>query len=801
MEVLPQHDSQTKAQMLFATSEEVTHEVEDLHSRLVEFDPDFTYDPSVERPIIEIVNDDEIAVEGRRMQLTRLDRFILNALRISQGYAQTSRDIFEAGFEGHISSIQPSITRLSAFLCEAAGSEIIAHESSPSARIPKSYLLLPEVEIIDTRSPQRTKKQFLVERYVTPSEDGTITDNDGLVLFASRNGRIKVTQQLLHDFRHLADGSVGQQGIYVAKTFSINSPESPLLTADEEAELLLLKEAALKVYVETGDGYTEAETQTILKGVHAFDRLLVAQTRSLRRIAGKYAADRTPFADLYQVGFEHLMNVVASAKPQQDGTPLNFRVAAHLSKSLVHYSIRETLSLTSFPKEVLPDLKKIREVFGVFAEQGKGQPDTQAIAEHTSLAPDRVRTILRLWREKEINDGMPDYYREAATANTDSPDRIFALEEERQSQLDAVTTVFESKSLKDAEKVVLSLYFGIFHAGLSGYELRHNTGDGTFVYPYTESDFEALLGKKFDLTFIESQLLCRAKGYASRRFLGGLRAARTVLVEDPLFDHSRFVRAEGFAQNQEERALIVEQALKLQPDSPIQHPQAAALAKDGLFFNPKIIQRVFGSMAEFHKACGFEVDMSTLLRSMSNEDIVALALKLQPDGPLRRGAIEKLAADNAFPDRGTLIRRFGSMGAFHEACGFKQQEPEYGSGSKEELVALALKLQPDGPLSSSQIEKLCNNGEFISVTGLKRRFGSMGAFHEACGFEANSAARYRSMNNEELVALALACDPKAEFTPADISALNEAGKLPRPGTIRSRFGSIAAFNKACGLTK
>ena len=92
--------------------------------------------------------------------------------------------------------------------------------------------------------------------------------------------------------------------------------------------------------------------------MHAFDRLLVAQTRSLRRIAGKYAADRTPFADLYQVGFEHLMNVVASAKPQQDGTPLNFRVAAHLSKSLIHYSIRETLSLTSFPKEVLPDLKK-----------------------------------------------------------------------------------------------------------------------------------------------------------------------------------------------------------------------------------------------------------------------------------------------------------------------------------------------------------------------------------------------------------------------------------------------------------
>ena len=183
MEAAPNVDGQTKAQALFATSEEIGYEVEELHDRLVDFDPDFSYDPSIQRPIVEIVNDDEIAAYGRRLRLTRLDRFVLNSLRISQGYPQTAKDIYDAGFEGNVLSISPSITKISSFLCQAAGTEVITHELSSSARIPKSYTLLPEVEIIDTRSPERTNKQFLLERYVVPAEDGTIAD------VAGRNGQ------------------------------------------------------------------------------------------------------------------------------------------------------------------------------------------------------------------------------------------------------------------------------------------------------------------------------------------------------------------------------------------------------------------------------------------------------------------------------------------------------------------------------------------------------------------------------------------------------------------------------------
>jgi hypothetical protein len=79
-----------------------------------------------------------------------------------------------------------------------------------------------------------------------------------------------------------------------------------------------------------------------------------------------------------------------------------------------------------------------------------------------------------------------------------------------------------------------------------------------------------------------------------------------------------------------------------------------------------------------------------------------------------------------------IRKRFGSMVEFQKACGF--ESVDYAAYNDEELVKRALELKSDGPLNAPEIRELSKQGEFIGLTTITNRFGSVRAFQQACGF-------------------------------------------------------------------
>lgn len=90
------------------------------------------------------------------------------------------------------------------------------------------------------------------------------------------------------------------------------------------------------------------------------------------------------------------------------------------------------------------------------------------------------------------------------------------------------------------------------------------------------------------------------------------------------------------------------------------------------FYPVKKVRELFGSIPEFQKACGFEIkDKKSVTRMMSKDDIIAKALELHPQGPMPTSTINELSRQGRFINQKTVIKYFGALAAFHEACGFK----------------------------------------------------------------------------------------------------------------------------------
>ena len=116
----------------------------------------------------------------------------------------------------------------------------------------------------------------------------------------------------------------------------------------------------------------------------------------------------------------------------------------------------------------------------------------------------------------------------------------------------------------------------------------------------------------------------------------------------------------------------------------------------------------------------------------SNEDIIALALELSPDVPLTQSQIGILSKEGLFLSAPTARRRFGSLIEFQQSCGFDSEE--YTTYSNEQLIALALEISPDVPLTMSRINTLSKEKIFPSTTTIRKLFGSIGEFQQSCGF-------------------------------------------------------------------
>ncbi len=248
---------------------------------------------------------------------------------------------------------------------------------------------------------------------------------------------------------------------------------------------------------------------------------------------------------------------------------------------------------------------------------------------------------------------------------------------------------------------------------------------------------------------------------------------------------------------------LVDLALSLNSDAPLTARIIDKLSKQGVFPSATIIVSRFGSIVNFQKECGFDVRDTIDWSEYSNEDIISLATEISPDARLRRRQIENLFKQNLFPSSYVVITRFGSLSNFHIACGFEKiarnTARDWSSYTNQDLIDLALSLNPDSPLKQRDMNALSKEGAFPSKDYIVGIFGSIIEFHHACGFETRKKVDWSTYSNQELVDLALELGAGARLTTGDVRRLSKELKFPSNSLIQSRFGSLASLQEACGF--
>lgn len=247
---------------------------------------------------------------------------------------------------------------------------------------------------------------------------------------------------------------------------------------------------------------------------------------------------------------------------------------------------------------------------------------------------------------------------------------------------------------------------------------------------------------------------------------------------------------------------IIELALLIKPEAPLNQNDIKQLSKEKRFVSNGNLLGRFGSLSAFQQACGFDVEIPAPrlgVQNMDNEDLIALARELKPEGPLGKTEIEELSKQRQFVSVIAVTRRFGSIGKFQEACGFEMSRTAKARVlTDEDVVRKAREIKPDGPLGLSEIDELSANNNFISFNAIKRRFGSLQAFQEACGFEPQPTQRKNNASNEDLIQLAQQIKPDAPLTGQEIKNLAKSKQFASYQEIKNRFGGVAEFARACG---
>lgn len=242
---------------------------------------------------------------------------------------------------------------------------------------------------------------------------------------------------------------------------------------------------------------------------------------------------------------------------------------------------------------------------------------------------------------------------------------------------------------------------------------------------------------------------------------------------------------------------MVELAQRLSPDEPLKTADINLLSKSGKYTNMDAIMQRFGSMPNFQRACGFEVEEKRSWSHYSKDEIIDIAKGINPNAAISSTQINELSKAGRLPSLKYIKALFGSKEEFEKACGFERQETvDWTKWSNSELVELAQQLSPEGPMAAKVIKSLAANNEFPSYNTIYVRFGSLQEFHIACGFDPIiSRPDWASKTNESIVELARSVYPQGVFTTAVITDLAKAGKLPSTETIAKRFGSISHFQQ------
>lgn len=665
---------------------------DEMRHRLIELDnPAHDADKTADCVTMEIIDDTVISARGLREILGGSKIFILNVLRLRQGQPCSLADIEALGFPEGRRALYTSITELQELLNRMAETPIIDNERSAEGKgRPSFYTMSPDVRIVDRRQeyvdmPGELLKKTCAER----GEDGKLKIlEDGSVAFINNARRMRVTSLMFAEYRERA-GVEAYLEQFVDRRRAVKTKLRQLtplsqLAPEKEQELLSKKEEALKVYL-SGSGKSgkqalnQQKEEVILEGVRAGYELFAHNLDLVGRLAAIFSRPNsfnffTPYHELYQEGAQQLMETVL-AQPYDKHASYSFRMAAYWR--IKKYNGRGMLPLrelyaspVTISQHNRADYQKVKTFMRDYQGRTGHLPDVRTVIEEgpittldyksTEALVGACRGTLSLdfgSREKRDDDWELNLW-------TKEPDFVDD-ELDRMEIEDTIDAIFSSSELSDVEKIVLSLQYEVFHPSLCGAEV-HSKGT-TFIYPYTEEEFNTVLTKFQNLETLSIDLFGRSEGYAYAAHSRGIARARTLLLKDPAFslevDDSIEERLE------EERKAVVAAALEVSPNKRIGSTLLRVLRKTGDFpYRESYICELFGTLMNFHKRCGFEPDKGQVARGMSPEDIVNFALEIRPDASLNTNEVKVLSRRGLFVSYQSIATNFGGMPAFREAC-------------------------------------------------------------------------------------------------------------------------------------
>lgn len=252
-----------------------------------------------------------------------------------------------------------------------------------------------------------------------------------------------------------------------------------------------------------------------------------------------------------------------------------------------------------------------------------------------------------------------------------------------------------------------------------------------------------------------------------------------------------------------DNASIIELADRLAPGEPLRFPELKRLSASGEFPTQELIRERFGSLVNFHRARGFEVKDTPLRKDWSDwsaDDMIERALDLIPDAKLTKREIDKLAQNNLLPTAYVIKKTFGSVTQFHEACGFEAKTKVNWTQYSDQDLIDLAKNL--SPDAPLGASDMDNSeGQFPTKLVIQQRFGTIYDFQKACGFEVRKRIAWSKKSPDEIIALAKDLSPDTPITQEAMRQYSKEGRFPNPNIITKMFGSTGEFHRICGFTK
>ncbi len=650
----------------------------DLRSRLIPYEcTDFTYDSSVKRPALTIIGDRQISINGISLALDAPKTFILNELRLTQGYGVDTQEMLDLGFVGDASYATQVLHGLASTINELGGRQYIDEVVGDRGHV--EAVLLPEVEVIDLReqlpAPQHTQKA-LGEGVVRDQSGRIALRETGGIDFVAPKHRAAITLAMLRDFGPWAHiDTTLTQNLIAPTARRLQQPILPIvfparLTREEEDVLLAEKEQAILQYMELEAFPSAGELDVIVDGISAYYELFAHNLELVHTLARR-SESKVSYADAYQEGAKQVLNAALHIGLNYD-RPVNFWTIAYNNirrgerGGLAPLYYDSVLPPGTFPYSQVPRLREFYKKLQVIREEEGSLPNVAELGKRFKMGRDTVLGFMAVGYDRVyIDDTQSEHVLEEEASSLVAPDFVDALLTGLNDEA-MIKAVFEEAPLSENQKIILSIYYGIFCKALAGRPVMRQS-QTVFVYPKNLEAFLDLVDEHYDLSAMGVRVFKAHAEFARKLHDSALADVQRYMAQQPKLD---LISRKD--QKAEERQDFINAALLVSPTKRLGNREITAHFGDGeLPGGVDRIRKIFGSVPEFQKACGFEPDRGQGNATLTDQEIINMALQLQPDGPLRARQIRALSKKQEFVGLQAILGRWKSLSAFHKDCGFE----------------------------------------------------------------------------------------------------------------------------------